>query len=88
ALARDGLSLETAREQIRREMVISRGRQRRVAERIQVSNQEVQNFLASDLGKLQLSEEYHLANILIAVPEGADSATIQAAERTAMDTYQ
>ncbi|CAB5522996.1 Peptidyl-prolyl cis-trans isomerase surA [Stutzerimonas stutzeri] len=88
ALARDGLSLETAREQIRREMVISRVRQRRVAERIQVSNQEVQNFLASDLGKLQLSEEYHLANILIAVPEGADSATIQAAERTAMDTYQ
>ena len=87
ALARDGLSLETAREQIRREMVISRVRQRRVAERIQVSNQEVQNF-ASDLGKLQLSEEYHLANILIAVPEGADSATIQAAERTAMDTYQ
>ncbi|MFT8112803.1 molecular chaperone SurA, partial [Salmonella enterica subsp. enterica serovar Enteritidis] len=76
ALARDGLSLETAREQIRREMVISRVRQRRVAERIQVSNQEVQNFLASDLGKLQLSEEYHLANILIAVPEGADSATI------------
>jgi len=69
-------------------MVISRVRQRRVAERIQVSNQEVQNFLASDLGKLQLSEEYHLANILIAVPEGADSATIQAAERTAMDTYQ
>ncbi|HAW38538.1 MAG TPA: molecular chaperone SurA, partial [Pseudomonas sp.] len=33
ALARDGLSLETAREQIRREMVISRVRQRRVAER-------------------------------------------------------
>ncbi len=69
-------------------MIISRVRQRRVAERIQVSNQEVQNFLASDLGKLQLSEEYHLANILIPVPESADAATIQAAERTAMDTYQ
>ncbi|MBU2281786.1 MAG: peptidylprolyl isomerase, partial [Gammaproteobacteria bacterium] len=88
ALERDGLSLDTAREQIRREMVISRVRQRRIAERVQVSNQEVENFLASDLGKLQLSEEYRLANILIPVPESADSTTIQAAEKTAIDTYQ
>ncbi len=88
ALERDGLSLDTAREQIRREMIISRVRQRRIADRVQVSNQEVENFLASDLGKLQLSEEYHLANILIPVPESADSAAIQAAEKVAKDTYQ
>ena len=88
ALQRDGLSLETAREQIRREMVINRVRQRRIAERIQVSNQEVENFLASDLGKLQLSEEYRLANILIPVPESSDSAAIQAAEKSATDTWQ
>jgi len=88
ALQRDGLSLETAREQIRREMVINRVRQRRIAERIQVSNQEVENFLASDLGKLQLSEEYRLANILIPVPESSDSSAIQAAEESAADTYR
>ncbi len=88
ALAGDGLTLEDAREQIRREMVISRVRQRRIAERVQVSNQEVQNFLRSDLGKMQLSEEYRLANILIPVPESADSATVQAAERSANETYQ
>lgn len=88
ALERDGLSLETAREQIRREMVINRVRQRRIAERIQVSNQEVENFLASDLGKLQLAEEYRLANILIPIPESSDSAAIQAAEKVAADTYQ
>ncbi len=45
ALARDGLSYEDARDQIRREMIISRVRQRRVAERVQVSEQEVKNFL-------------------------------------------
>lgn len=88
ALERDGLSLETAREQIRREMVINRVRQRRIAERIQISNQEVENFLASDLGKLQLAEEYRLANILIPIPESSDSAAIQAAEKVAADTYQ
>ena len=55
ALAADGLSLHDAQEQIRQEMIISRVRQYHVTERIQVSEQEVQNFLASDLGKMQLA---------------------------------
>ncbi|MFJ4372225.1 peptidylprolyl isomerase SurA [Pseudomonas japonica] len=88
ALAHDGLSFNDAREQVRREMIISRVRQRRVAERIQVSEQEVKNFLASDLGKMQLSEEYRLANILIPTPESANSTTIQAAARQAGEIYQ
>ncbi|MDR0280068.1 MAG: peptidylprolyl isomerase SurA [Paucimonas sp.] len=88
ALAHDGLSFDDAREQVRREMVISRVRQRRVAERIQVSEQEVKNFLASDLGKMQLSEEFRLANILIPTPESASSSAIQAAARQAGEIYQ
>jgi peptidyl-prolyl cis-trans isomerase SurA len=88
ALAHDGVNYEDARDQIRREMIISRVRQRRVAERIQVSEQEVKNFLASDLGKMQLSQEYHLANILIPTPESASSEAIQAAARQAGDVYQ
>ncbi|WP_371915369.1 peptidylprolyl isomerase [Pseudomonas sp. PA15(2017)] len=88
ALARDGLSFNDARDQVSREMVISRVRQRRVAERIQVTEQEVKNFLASDLGKMQLSEEFHLANIVIPVQEDASSDALQAAERRAQDLYQ
>ena len=88
ALAHDGLSYDDARDQVRREMIISRVRQRRVAERIQVSEQEVKNFLASDTGKAQLSEEYHLANILIPTPEGASSAQIQSAGQSAIEAYQ
>jgi len=87
ALAHDGLSYDDARDQVRREMIISRVRQRRVQERIQVSEQEVKNFLASDMGKMQLSEEYHLANILIATPDSASSEAIQAAARQAQDVY-
>ncbi len=87
ALARDGVSYDDARDQVRREMVISRVRQRRVAERIQVSEQEVKNFLASDLGKMQLSQEFHLANILIPTPESASSEAIQSASRQAADVY-
>lgn len=88
ALTHDGLSYDDARDQIRREMIISRVRQRRVAERIQVSEQEVKNFLASDLGKVQLSEELHLANILIGTPESANSEAVQNAARQAMEIYQ
>lgn len=88
ALARDGLSFDDAREQVKREMIISRVRQRRVAERIQVSEQEVKNFLASDLGKMQMSEEYRLANILIPTPEAANSDDIQKAARKVGDVYQ
>ncbi|MFG0723836.1 peptidylprolyl isomerase [Pseudomonas sp. GLN_6] len=88
ALAADGLSYNDARDQVRREMIISRVRQRRVAERIQVTDQEVQNFLASDMGKMQLSEEFRLANILIPVTEGASPEDIQAADRQARELYQ
>ncbi|WP_153785985.1 peptidylprolyl isomerase SurA [Pseudomonas sp. EMN2] len=88
ALAHDGLSFDDAREQIKREMIISRVRQRRVAERIQVSEQEVKNFLNSDLGKMQMSEEFRLANILIPTPESANSTAIQAAAQQAGQVYQ
>lgn len=82
ALAADGLTLQDAQEQIRQEMIISRVRQYRVAERIQVTDQEVQNFLASDLGKMQLAEEYQLANILIPVPDAATDEDLDKAQKT------
>lgn len=88
ALARDGLSFDDAREQVRREMVISRVRQRVVADRIQISDHEVQNFLASELGKLQLSEEFRLANITIPLSDGASPEQIQAAEQQVLDIYR
>ena len=88
ALTQDGLSLNDARAQIAREMIISRVRQRRVAERVQVTEQEVKNFLASDLGKLQLSEEFHLANIQIPIQEGASANALQNAEQLALQVYQ
>lgn len=88
ALTRDGMSYDDAREQIRREMVISRVRQRRVAERIQVSDQELENFLASESGKMQLSVEYHLANILVRVPDSASPQEVQAADRRSQELYK
>ena len=87
ALAHDGLSYEDAREQVRREMIISRVRQRRVAERIQLTEQEEKNYLASPMGAMQMSEEFNLANILIPTPESANSEAIQAAAKQAEEVY-
>jgi peptidyl-prolyl cis-trans isomerase SurA len=88
ALEQDGLSFSAAREQIRREMIISRVRQRRVADRIDVTNQEVQRFMASEHGQLQLSEEFRLANILLPLAEGSTAAVIEKAAIQAQQIYQ
>jgi peptidyl-prolyl cis-trans isomerase SurA len=88
ALQQDGLSFNAAREQIRREMIISRVRQRRVADRVEVSAQEVKSFMASEHGQIQLSEEFHLANIRLTLPEGSTAAVIEKAAAQAQQVYQ
>lgn len=81
ALAEDGLTLQQVREQVREEMIISRVRQYRVGDRVQVSEQEVKAFLGSALGQLQLAEDYHLANILIPLSDSPDSDEISHAQQ-------
>ncbi|MGB1270876.1 MAG: peptidylprolyl isomerase [Endozoicomonas sp.] len=79
----DGLSFAQAREEIRREMIINRVRQRQVAQRVQVSEQEIDNFLNSPEGQAQMQMEYRLGHILIATPENAAPEQIQTAENKA-----
>ncbi len=64
-----GMSVQSVREQIRQEVIINRVRQYRVSEQVQVTEQEVKNFLNSALGQMQLADDYHLANILIPLPD-------------------
>ncbi len=88
ALERDGISYNEAREQIRREMLINRVRQRRVAERIQVTDQEVRNFLSSEVGRYQTSADYRLAMIVLPLSENADSAETQRRARQAQAIHE
>ncbi len=62
--------------------------QSNVNRRISVSDQEVQNFLASELGQQEIQTEFLLRNILIALPEGASPQMIQQAEEKARALYQ
>lgn len=87
-LQNEGLSLTALRDQIRREILINRVRQRVIGEKIRITDQEVKNFLNSEIGKAQLSEEYYLASILVPVSQGSSYAAIQKAEQKATDIYR
>ncbi|MFD1261388.1 peptidylprolyl isomerase [Entomomonas asaccharolytica] len=87
-LLNEGLSLAALRDQIRREILINRVRQRVIGEKIRITDQEVKNFLNSEIGKAQLSEEYYLASILVPVSQGSSYAAIQKAEQKATDIYR
>ncbi|TWT21257.1 molecular chaperone SurA [Luteimonas marina] len=66
-LARDGMSIEDFRSSLRDEILTQRLRQRFAQSRISVSDAEVDAAMASQAGAMQ----YHLAHILVALPEGA-----------------
>lgn len=83
-LESDGFSFRAFREDIRDEIVISRLRQRQIDSRITVSDQEVNNFLATqNLQGASSDTEYQIAHILIAMPESSTSQQTQAAEQKA-----
>lgn len=77
ALEREGFSFSDYREGIREEMTISRLRQRHVVNRILVSQQEVEDFLSTQMNQGNANDEYHLAHILVAVPDSASPEQLQ-----------
>lgn len=85
ALIAEGQDYAQAREQIRREILLTQVQQSSVNRRINVSEQEVRNFLDSELGQQQVQAEYRLRNILFAVPENATPEMIQRAEQQALE---
>jgi len=66
-LARDGMSIDDFRSSLRDEILVQRLRQRFAQSRISVSDAEVDAAMTSQAGAMQ----YHLAHILVALPEGA-----------------
>lgn len=84
-LERDGFDFEAFREDMRQEMVISRLVQRQVKQRINISEQEIDNFLATNRTQRGINAEYHLQHILISLPDGASADQIQKAKGEAID---
>jgi peptidyl-prolyl cis-trans isomerase SurA len=71
SLESQGESYTALRNQVRQEMTLQRVQQGNVRSRIQVTEQEVTDFLASEEGQKRTSAVYHIAHLLLPLPEGA-----------------
>ena len=84
-LEADGLSFNQFREDIRQDIILSRLREREVDNRIQISESELDNFVAEQAGVAADAQEVNIAQILLRVPENADSGRIDETRKRAED---
>jgi len=79
AVSADGLSFETFRNDIRTEMIITHLRQRDVVNRIDISDREIDTFLARQQTLGDTGRKFRLRHIMIGVADGATQQQIAAA---------
>jgi peptidyl-prolyl cis-trans isomerase SurA len=77
-LEREGIPYARFREEIRDEIAMQRIREREVDNKIQVTDSEVDNFLAAEKNAPQNLSEINLAQILVRIPENASAEQIAA----------
>jgi peptidyl-prolyl cis-trans isomerase SurA len=82
ALEKDGVPFERFRNEVREQIMMQRLREREVDDRIEVSDSEVDTFLAESMGGGSRSE-YNLAHVLVRVPEQASPEQIELARKKA-----
>lgn len=78
-LEQEGQSYAAMREQIRREMIIQRVQSGNVNQRIQISEQEVNNFLASAEGQKLSQPEYRIQHALLPLAPDAPESEVETA---------
>ena len=78
ALAADGISYRSMRQQIEREIMIGRVQQGVMNSRIEISEQAITDFLESEAGRELTSDEYRIGHILLATDSDMNQKEIQA----------
>jgi peptidyl-prolyl cis-trans isomerase SurA len=87
-LERDGVSFSRFREDIRDEILMSRLRDREVDSRIQISEGEIDNFLAEQAGVEAGAVEFNIAHILLRVPDNATTDRIDETRKRAEELLE
>jgi len=80
-LARDGMDMARFRTNVREQMLVERVREREVAQRIRITDAEVDEFIEQQRGAAAGEVQYNIAQILVRLPENASEAVV--AERRA-----
>lgn len=85
-LAAEGTTLSSFRTQLRNQLTLARLREREVDSRMRITEQDIDAFLQEQgQGRQQGPAELNLAMILIAVPEGASEADVNASQARARE---
>ncbi len=84
-LARDGYDFAAVRKEIRSELIKSQVQQRQVQDRVQVTDRDIDNYLATREKQGGNSPVYRVGHILIAVPDGASPEELAEARDEAED---
>jgi peptidyl-prolyl cis-trans isomerase SurA len=79
ALDEQGQSYEAMREQLRREMIIQRVQAGNINQRIQITENEVGNFMATQEGQSLSQAEFHLLHALLSIAPDAPDIEVSAA---------
>jgi len=88
ALEERGQSYGEMREQLRRDMIIQQVQAGNVNQRIEISEQEVENFLSTEEGQKLTQPEYRVVHALLPVSPDADEATVAAARVQVMEVFE
>ncbi|MGC8698050.1 MAG: SurA N-terminal domain-containing protein, partial [Halothiobacillus sp.] len=83
AVTSQGDNWASYRESIRKQIMIDELKRREVFERVNITDREVDDYLKQYTGANTATTEYHLAQILISVPENAAPEQVQAAQARA-----
>ena len=84
-LEAEGISFAQFREDVRQDILLNRLREREVDSRLQVSDSEIDNFIADQAGISADAEEVNLAQILLRIPENATPQRIDETRQRADD---
>jgi peptidyl-prolyl cis-trans isomerase SurA len=87
-LEQEGIDFGDFRSQTRDELIIQELQKRMVADKVNVTPQEIKQFLDSSIQQDKSGTEYHLLHILIATPEDASPDDIQNAQKKVENIYQ
>ena len=84
----DGTTFERFREDIRSEILLQRLREREVDNKVQITESEIDNFLAAGGATQGAQPEINLAQVLIRIPENASADQINQRRQRAEEALQ
>ena len=87
-LESQGASYRDFRDTVRKELIIQRVQRGKVGRRVEISEQELENFINSEEGRTKLAEQYNVQQILIAVKSGSVDSEIEAIKGEALKILQ